>query len=206
MQALVPKFIGNTMLTQSKPTIQLCSESTPKIWDRATTKANIGDTIHAPFMPVMQVINKDVYTDGRVWLKVKPTNASCYTEEWVLDREEDDLLPPPPNEFEQGFNHGRIDATDKSIPLYTEAECEYTKGYIEVYNALAKPPVATPPKPRTRSVTYNSTWQWYFVWVGDRAIGRAFDHEEAERIGQKYIAGEKVWQEHRERVLASYAD
>ena len=90
------------MLTQSKPTIQLCSESTPKIWDRATTEASIGDTIHAPFTPVMQVINKDVYTDGRVWLKVKPTNAS-YVEEWVLDREENDVLPPPQTEFEVRF-------------------------------------------------------------------------------------------------------
>ncbi len=128
MQALVPTYIGNTMLTQEKRTIQACSESTPKIWDRATTKANIGDTIHAPFTPVMEIVNKDIYSDGRVWLKVKPTNASCYVEEWVLDREEDDALPPPPNEFEQGRNHGRLDATDKSIPLYTEAECEYTRG------------------------------------------------------------------------------
>ncbi len=48
--------------------------------------------------------------------------------------------------------------------------------------------------------------RWYVVWVGDRAIGRAFDYQEAERIGQKYTAGEKFWQEHRERVLASYAD
>ncbi len=73
MQALVPKFIGDTMLTQEKPTIQVRSESTPKIWDRATTKASIGDTIRAPFTPVMRVINKDVYPDGRVWLKVKPS-------------------------------------------------------------------------------------------------------------------------------------
>ena len=195
------------MLTQEKRTIQLCSESTPKIWDKATTKANIGDIIHAPFTPVMEVINKDIYTDGRVWLKVKPTNASCYTEEWVLDREEDDLLPPPQTEFDQGFNHGRLDATDKTIPLYTKAECDYSKGYVEGYKALAKPPVPTPPpKPHTWSVTYNSNWQWYVVWVGNRAIGRASDHEEAERIGQKYIAGKKFWQEHRERVLASYSD
>ncbi len=137
------------MLTQEKQSVQVCSESTPKIWDRATTKANIGDTIHAPFTPVMEVVNKDIYADGRVWLKVKPTNASCYTEEWVLDREEDDLLPPPQTEFEQGRNHGRLDATEKLIPLYTEAECEYSKGYVQGYNALAKPPVPTPPKPRT---------------------------------------------------------
>ncbi|PSB29615.1 hypothetical protein [Chlorogloea sp. CCALA 695] len=193
------------MLTQEKRTIQLGSESTPKIWDKATAKANIGDTIHAPFMPVMQVINKDVYSDGRVWLKVKPTNASCYTEEWVLDREEDDVLPPPPNEFEQGFNHGRIDAIDKSIPLYTRVECEYTRGYTEGYKQHTKPNIPTPPpKPLTWSVTYDRKWQWYLVWVGGRAIGRADDHEEAEQIGQKYLASEKLRQEHRERVLAFY--
>ena len=193
------------MLTQEKRTIQVCSKSTLKVWDRATSKANIGDTIHAPFTPVMEVINKDIYTDGRVWLKVKPTNAS-YVEEWVLDKEEDDALPPPQNEFEQGFNHGRIDAIDKSIPLYTEAECEYSAGYVEGYKQHTKPYIPTPSKPLTWLVTYNSNWQWYVVWVGNRAIGRASDHEEAERIGQKYIAGEKFWQEHRERVLASYAD
>ena len=177
------------MITQEKRTIQVCAESTPKIWNRATTKANIDDTIHAPFMPVMKVINKDVYTDGRVWLKVKPINAS-YVEEWVLDQEEDDALPPPQNEFDQGFNHGRIDATDKSIPLYTKAECEYTKGYVEGHRQHTKPSVPTPPpKPLTWAVTYNQTWQWYVVWMGDRAIGQASDHEEAERIGQKYSNG-----------------
>jgi hypothetical protein len=194
------------MLTQEKQSVQVRSESTPKIWDKATTKANIGDTIHAPFTPVMEVINKDVYTDGRVWLKVKPTNAS-YVEEWVLDHEEDDALPPPQNEFDQGFNHGRIDATDKSIPLYTKAECEYSAGYVQGYRQHTQPYMPTPPpKPLTWSVTYNSNWQWYVVWVGDRAIGRASDYEEAERIGQKCIAGEKFWQEHRERVLASYSE
>ena len=195
------------MLTQAKPTIQVCAESTPKIWDRATTKANIGDTIHAPFMPVMQVVNKDVYPDGRVWLKVKPTNASCYVEEWVLDKEDDDALPPPKNEFEQGFNHGRLDAIDKSIPLHTEAECEYTKGYVEGHKQHTEPYIPTPPpKPLTWSVIYDHKWQWYWVWVGDRAIGRADDHEEAERIAQKHITGAKFWQEHREWVLASYSD
>lgn len=55
-------------------------------------------------------------------------------------------------------------------------------------------------------MTYNHKWQWYIVWVGDRAVGRAFTHEEAERVGQKYLTGEKFWQEHRERVLAAYAN
>ena len=194
------------MLTQSKPTIQVRSESIPKIWDRATTKANIGDTIHAPFTPVVKVVNKDVYTDGRVWLKVKPVTASCYTEEWVLDREEDDALPPPQTEFEQGRNHGRLDATDKSIPLYTEASCEYSQGYVQGYNALAKPVVPTPVAlPLTWSVTHNPTDPWYVIWVDERAIGRAFDHEEAVRVAQqtvqKYVSSEQFRQEHRERVL-----
>ena len=195
------------MLTQSKPTIQLGSESKEKIWDRATTKANIGDTIHAPFTPVVKVVNKDVYPDGRVWLKVKPVNASCYTEEWVLDREEDDALPPPQNEFEQGRNHGRLDATDKYIPLYTEAECEYTRGYVQGYNALAKPVVPTPAVlPLTWSVTHNPTYPWFVIWVDECAIGRAFDHGEAVRIAQqtaqKYVNNSKKFrQEHRERLL-----
>lgn len=193
------------MLTQERQSVQVCAESIPKVWDKPTTKANIGDTIHAPFTPVMKVVNKDVYPDGRVWLRVKPTNASCYTEEWVLDPEEDDVLPPPPNEYEQGFNHGRIDAIDKSIPLYREAECEYTKGYVEGHKQHTEPYIPTPPpKPLTWSVTYDRKWQWYWVCVGGRVISRAFDLEEAERIGQKYIASEKSWQEHRERVLASY--
>jgi len=194
------------MLTQEKRTIQVRSESTPKIWNKATTKANIGDTIHAPFTPVMEVINKDVYSDGRVWLKVKPTNASYYHEEWVLDREEDDLQPPPPNEFEQGRNHGRLDATDKSIPLYTKASCEYSQGYVKGYNALAKPPVPTPAqKPLTWSVTHNSTYPWYVIWVDGRAIGRAFDYEEgvriAQRTAQKYVSSDQFRQEYRERLL-----
>ncbi len=194
------------MITQEKHTIQACSVSTPKIWDRVTTKANIGDTIHAPFTPVVKVVNKDVYPDGRVWLKVKPTNASCYVEEWVLDREEDNALPPPQNEFEQGRNHGRLDATDKYIPLYTEAECEYTRGYVQGYNALAKPVVSTPVAlPLTWAVTHNPTYPWYVIWVDERAIGRAFDYEEAVRIAkrtaQKYVSSEKFRHEYRERLL-----
>ena len=194
------------MITQEKRTIQLCSKSNPKIWDKATTKASIGDLIHAPFTPVMQVINKDVYSDGQVWLKVKPTSAS-YIEEWLLEKEEDDALPPPQNEFEQGFNHGRLDAIDKTIPLYKEAECQYSNGYTEGYRQYTKPYIPTPPpKPLTWSVTYDHKWQWYLVWVGGRAIGRADDHEEAEQIGQKYLASEKLRQEHRERTLAFYSN
>lgn len=59
-------------------------------------------------------------------------------------------------------------------------------------------------KPLQWSVTYNDKWQWYTVWVGDRAIGRASTSQEAERIGQKYVATGQLWQQHRERVLAAY--
>lgn len=195
------------MLTQTKPTIQVCSESTPKIWARATTKANVGDIIHAPFTPVMEVTSKYVYTDGRVWLKVKPKNASCYSEEWILDKEEDDLPPQPKSEEEQGQIHGQLDATENSIPIYTQASCQYSKGYLEGYNGTQTPQQPkTPAAPLTWSVTYDDNWQFYRVWVGNRAIGRASTHEEAERIAQKYIATGRLWQEHRERVLASYSD
>lgn len=195
------------MLTQEKPTIQVGAESKAKIWYKPTTKASVGDIIHAPFTPVMQVVNKYVYTDGRVWLKVKPTNASCYLEEWVLDKEEDDLPPPPQTEEEQGLIHGQLDATENSIPIYTQASCQYSKGYLAGYNGTSKPQqTKTPTAPPTWSVTYDDNWQFYRVWVGNRAIGRASTYEEAERLGQKYIATRRLWQEHRERVLASYAD
>lgn len=183
------------MLTQQTQSVQV---STPKTWDRATTNVNIGDIIHAPFMPVMQVIDKDIYPDGQTWLLVKPTSGSI-TEEWVIEAEEGQQ-----SEFEHGLQHGQQDSGERLHPIYKEANCQYSAGYLKGYNGTPKPQqIKSPP---TWSVTYNHKWQWYVVWVGDRAIGRAFDHEEAERIGQKYIASEKLWQEHRERVLASYSD
>lgn len=39
--------------------------STPKTWDKATARVNIGDYIRAPFTPIMQVIDKDVYPNGQ---------------------------------------------------------------------------------------------------------------------------------------------
>lgn len=192
------------MLTQTEQSLQV---STPIVWDRETTKANVGDIIHAPFTPVMEVISKEVYTDGRVWLLVRPTNASYYTEEWLVDKEEDDLLPQPKSEEEQGQIHGQLDATENSIPIYTQASCQYSTGYLEGYNGTQTPQqTKTPATPATWSVNYDDNWQFYRVWVGNRAIGRASTHEEAERIGQKYIANGQLWQEHRERVLAAYSD
>jgi len=40
--------------------------STPKIWNQLTAKAQIGDYIHAPFVPVMQVIDRDILESGQI--------------------------------------------------------------------------------------------------------------------------------------------
>jgi hypothetical protein len=59
---------------------------TPQVWDEPTAAAQVGDEIRAPFMPVMQVVEREVLADGRVRLLVKPVSAS-YSEEWVLEPE-----------------------------------------------------------------------------------------------------------------------
>ncbi|KJH69603.1 hypothetical protein [Aliterella atlantica] len=119
------------------------------------------------------------------------------------------LRPNPEfiNEYEQGSAHGRLDAGQGIPPICTEASCAYSVGYLEGYNSFTQAKEkakASTTKLPTWSVTYNNEWEWYVVWVGDRAIGRASTHQEAERIAQKYIAGQKFWQEHRQRVLAAY--
>lgn len=109
-------------------------------------------------------------------------------------------------EFKSGRAHGMLDASNKFQPMCSEASCPYSSGYLTGYNSFLQPqmqPKAT--KPQEWSVTYNHKWEWYIVWVGDRAVDRAFNHEEAEQKAQSYIAGNKFWSEHRERVLAAYA-
>lgn len=111
-------------------------------------------------------------------------------------------------EYEQGNAHGRLDAGQGIPPICTEANCAYSSGYLEGYSSFTQAQEkakASTTKPPTWSVTYNDQWQWYVVWVGDRAIATASTHEEAERIAQKYIATGQLWQQHRERVLAAYA-
>ncbi|KJH69354.1 hypothetical protein [Aliterella atlantica] len=185
------------MVTQQEQSLQV---ATPKTWDKATTSVQVGDYIRAPFTPVMQVIDKDIYPDGQTWLLVKPTNAS-FTEQWVVEPEQE-----PQSEFEQGLQHGQNDSAQRLHPIYAQANCQYSAGYVQGYNGKPIPQqTKAPAKPLQWSVTYNDKWQWYVVWVNDRAIGRALTSEEAERIAQKYIAGEKFWQEHRGRVLAAYA-
>lgn len=121
-------------------------------------------------------------------------------------------LQPKPEliaDYEQGEAHGRLDAGQEIQPICIEASCAYSAGYLEGYSSFieakekAKASVTKLP---SWSVTYNDQWEWYVVWVGDRAIARAFTHEEAERIAQKYIATGRLWQEHRQRALAAYAN
>ncbi|KJH69504.1 hypothetical protein [Aliterella atlantica] len=109
-------------------------------------------------------------------------------------------------DYEQGLQHGRNDAAEQLHPIYAEASCEYSAGYLQGYRGNQNPqPTKAPTAPPSWSITYNDKWQWYTVWVGDRAIGRASKSEEAERIAQKYVATGQLWQEHRQRVLAAYA-
>ncbi|KJH69752.1 hypothetical protein [Aliterella atlantica] len=121
------------------------------------------------------------------------------------------LRPNPEliREYEQGEAHGLLDASAQMPSICTEGSCAYSAGYLEGYSSFTQAKEKTKAfttKPPTWSVTYNNEWQWYVVWVGDRAIGRALTHEAAEQIAQKYIADGQAWQQHRERVLASYAD
>jgi hypothetical protein len=119
------------------------------------------------------------------------------------------LKPEVLKEYEQGKAHGQFDASAQIPPICTEASCAYSSGYLEGYSSFTEAKEkakASTTKPPAWSVTYSETWQWYVVWVGDRAIATASTHEEAERIAQKYIATGRLWQEHRQRVLAAFAD
>lgn len=120
------------------------------------------------------------------------------------------LRPKPEliTDYEQGFQHGKQDADQRLHPIYAEAaSCEYSTGYLQGYRGNQNPqPKKAPTAPVSWSVTYDDNWQFYRVWVGDRAIGRASTSQEAEQIGQKYVAIGQLWQEHRERVLAAFAD
>ena len=109
-------------------------------------------------------------------------------------------------EYESGLAHGKLDAANRMCPICAEATCPYSQGYLAGYNdserSQPQPETAAPPQ---WSVTWNATWQWYEVWVGNAHAGRASSHEEAERIAQKYLAAEELRTAHRELVLAAFA-
>lgn len=112
-------------------------------------------------------------------------------------------------EFEQGRCHGQLDAAERGHPIYSFASCSYSTGYLEGYKNTLNPPQQKPQpkatKPKEWSVTYNSTWDWYIVWVDEHPVGRAYTYEEAEQKAQRYIAVNKFWQKHGQAVLAAYA-
>lgn len=113
-------------------------------------------------------------------------------------------------EFEQGGAHGKLDATEGLHPIYAEATCSYSAGYLIGYNNFLNPtqPMQQPETTQQAEwlAVYDPNWDWYQVWVGDRVVGRASNHEEAERIAQKHIADEEFWQRHRQAVLTASAD
>ena len=220
------------MVTQQKLQSQV---QAPQTWDKPTAQADVGDYIREPFQPIMIVVDRDRLPDGRVWLLVKPASGSCTEEwiveqEPALEPQQQQPQQKPaetiqpvgfagdtvscqlqPKEkaiadFESGFAHGKLDAANKLEPMCCKADCHYSSGYLAGYNSFHQ----LKPQPEIKQsiqwrMSWNSKWQWYEVWACNAHIGRASNHEEAERIAQKYIAAEQLRQQHRELVLAAYA-
>lgn len=186
--------------------------STPKTWDRESPKASIGDRIRVPYTPIMEVVDKDVYPNGQTWLLVKP-NSGSYTEEWVLEAEEDIQQPAETQplceeeaEFKQSREHGQLDAAKRLPPICTEASCQYSTGYLQGYNsATTTEQTKASAKSPTWAVIYDGEY-WYKAWVDRSLVGKATTYQKAEQMAQKAIASKKFWQGHRERVLAAYSD
>lgn len=115
-------------------------------------------------------------------------------------------LPAAQTEFEQGCVHEKLDAAERSHPIYTSATCNYATGYIQGYKTILNP--LQQPKESKKlqwTVTYNAKWQRYDVWIGGSCIGNASDHEQAERIAQKYIATTQMIEQQNAAVFAAYA-
>ena len=212
------------MLTQHKPQIQA-----PQVWDKPTALAQVGDCIGV--MPIMRVVERKSFSDGRIWLLVKPSNASADPEEWVVEAElptreqqQPEQEPQPvgfagdsvgvglqttkeaQTEFSLGRCHGQQDAVAKLHPMYTQPESEYAAGYVSGYNSELSPsPQGEAIEPPRWSVQYDSNWDWYRVWVGDSCIGHGSNYQQAERIAQRYIAAKEFWQQHRQVVVSAYA-
>ena len=197
------------MVTQEKSLPQA-----PQVWDKPTAQARTGDYIRVPFAPVMQVVERDVLEDSQVWLLVKSSTGS-YSEEWVVKPESPQETQQQPSsqpqpvelaedevscesqptqgaqaEFERGCIHGQVDASERLHPIYTEAICSYSTGYLEGYNSVLNPTIQQTAvvKQAEWSASFNSRWCWYESWVGDRCIGHSTDYQAAERKATQYIA------------------
>ncbi len=189
------------MLTQNKPIVQA-----PQVWDKPTALAQVGDYIRVA--PVMRVVERKSLSNGRVWLLVKPSNASADPEEWVVEAElpakeqqqpEQEQQPvgfagdsvsvelqPTRDaiaEFETGRCHGQQDAASRRHRMYTQPLSEYAAGYLEGYDSILNPsPQTEVIEPVGWSIQYDSNWDWYRVWVGDSCIGHGSNYQQAERI------------------------
>ncbi len=94
------------MLTQEKPSSQV---NASQVWDNPTAQANIGDYFHLPYTPVMQVVEKGMLADGRVWLLVKPMSGS-YSEEWLVE-------PEPPALTQQLAHVPELESQQEQQPI-----------------------------------------------------------------------------------------
>ncbi|MDV2998136.1 MAG: hypothetical protein N4J56_007841 [Chroococcidiopsis sp. SAG 2025] len=213
------------MLTQAQSTTQV---RTPQLWDKPTVLAQVGDEIRAAFTPLMQVVEREVLADGRVRLLVKPITAS-YSEEWIVEPqatvEPQPTQAPPARltsnsieqtqpdwealaEYSSGNTHGKYDAAARRSPMCKQANCPYSRGYLDGYSSIqasSQPPVPNP-KAVEWQVVRDPRWDLYQVWVGERCLmEKAISYEEGERIAQKYIAAEELRRQHRQLVMSAFA-
>jgi|GEM_PF-6538724 len=112
------------------------------------------------------------------------------------------ILNPPQQQltevrYQQGFAHGQADAKARLFPGYDCVSCQYTAGYLAGYHSVNSSQTEW-------SVTYNDKWHWYDVWVGDKWVGRASNHQEAERVAQKYLAEKELIQKQNAIVRDAY--
>lgn len=114
-------------------------------------------------------------------------------------------------EYEQGYYHGRQDAAQRLCPMYAEATCDYTQGYLKGYWNIFN----SSQKTQQQQVSEQLQWkilldpcdhQLYQVWISDHCLGeKASTIEEAERIAQKYVTTDKLIKRQNAAVMAAYA-
>jgi len=182
----------------------------------------------------MQVVEREVLADGRVRLLVQRVSASTF-EEWIINPIEPEagseslettankqpanatgdsaVHQPQPGweaiaEYNSGCIHGKHDAANNMLPMCKEANCSYTRGYLDGYPSIqadSQQPLPTP-KAIEWKVVYDPRWDLYQVWIGERCLlEKATSYLEGETIAQKYAAAEKLRRQHRELVMASFA-
>lgn len=196
------------------------SVKSAQVWEKLTTEIKKGDYIRLPYAPIVQVLDRYELPDSKVTLYVK-TNAGA-AEVWLVEPESAapqvagfagdsiscQLRPSKATpEYEQGYRHGQQDAIEQLHPIYTDPTCSYAAGYAEGYNHIIRPThfQSVENKQVEWKVTYDSNWDWYYVWVGERLAGKASNHEEAERLAQQYIATDALIKKQNAAVLAAWS-